>query len=61
MQLYGLPNECTDQTEKATLGFHIKKIWQILKRFAGTFHRAQTLKLQLGGVTISRNSILNFR
>ena len=34
--------------EKATLGFRIYKIWQILKRFAGTFHRAQTLKL--GGV-----------
>ena len=34
--------------EKATLGFRIYKIWQILKRFAGTFHQAQTLKL--GGV-----------
>ena len=34
--------------EKATLGFRIYKIWQILKRFAGTFHRAQNLKL--GGV-----------
>ena len=34
--------------EKATLGFRIYKIWQILKRFAGTFCRAQTLKL--GGV-----------
>ena len=34
--------------EKATLGFRISKIWQILKRFAGTFRRAQTLKL--GGV-----------
>ena len=33
--------------EKATLGFRIYKIWQI-KRFAGTFRRAQTLKL--GGV-----------
>ena len=32
--------------EKATLGFRIYKIWQILKRFAGTFHRAQTLKLR---------------
>ena len=34
--------------KKTTLCFHIYKIWQILKRFAGTFHRAQTLKL--GGV-----------
>ena len=34
--------------EKATLGFCIYKIWQILKRFAGTFRQAQTLKL--GGV-----------
>ena len=34
--------------EKATLGFRIYKIWQILKHFTGTFHRAQTLKL--GGV-----------
>ena len=34
--------------EKATLGFHIYKIWQILKHFAGTFCREQTLKL--GGV-----------
>ena len=34
--------------EKSTLGFHIYKIWQILKRFAGTFRRAQSLKL--GGV-----------
>ena len=33
--------------EKATLGFRILyKIWQILKRFAGTFGRAQTLKLE---------------
>ena len=35
--------------EKATLGFCIYEIWQILKRFAGTFHRAQTLKF--GGVS----------
>ena len=34
--------------EKATLGFRIYKIWQILKHFAGTFHRAQTMKF--GGV-----------
>ena len=34
--------------EKATLGFRIYKIVQILKRLAGTFRRAQTLKL--GGV-----------
>ena len=31
--------------EKATLGFRIYKIGQIFKHFAGTFHRAQTLKL----------------
>ena len=31
--------------DKATLGFRIDKIWQILKCFAGTFRRAQTLKL----------------
>ena len=37
--------------EKATLGFRIVyKIWQILKRFAGTFCQAQTLKL--GGVSL---------
>ena len=30
------------------MGFSIYKIWQILKGFAGTFRRAQTLKL--GGV-----------
>ena len=36
--------------EKATLGFHIYKIWQILKRFDGTFRRAQILKL--GGVLV---------
>ena len=34
--------------EKATLGVCIHKIWQIWKRFAGTFRQAQTLKL--GGV-----------
>ena len=32
--------------EKATLGFHIYKIWQILKPFDGTFHQAQTPKLR---------------
>ena len=32
--------------EKATLGSCVLyKIWQILKRFAGTFRRAQTRKL----------------
>ena len=36
--------------KKATLGFRVYKIWQILKHFAGTFHQAQTLKL--GGVTM---------
>ena len=35
---------------KETLGFHNYKIWQILKRFTGTFCRAQTLKL--GGVNV---------
>ena len=30
---------------KNNLGFRIYKIWQIWKRFAGTFHWAQTLKL----------------
>ena len=40
---------CTKcKTEKATSGFHMYKIWQILKRFAGIFRQAQTLKL--GGV-----------
>ena len=34
--------------EKATLCYRIYKIWQILKRFAGTFRQAQNLKL--GGV-----------
>ena len=34
--------------KNTTLGFHIYKIWQILKRFAGPLRRAQTLKL--GGV-----------
>ena len=35
--------------EKATFGFRIvHKLWQFLKCFAGTFRRAQTLKL--GGV-----------
>ena len=32
------------------MGFPIYKIWQILKRFAGTFRQAQTLKL--GGVLL---------
>ena len=36
--------------KKATLGFRTYKIWLILKRFTGTFRRAQTLKL--GGVMI---------
>ena len=47
--------------EKATLGFHIYKMWQILKCFAGTFHRAQTLKL--GGVYLQnrvRGTFWNF-
>ena len=33
---------------KTTLGVRIYEIGKILKRFAGTFHRAQSLKL--GGV-----------
>ena len=36
--------------EKANLGFLIDKTWHILKRFAGTFRRAQTVKL--GGVCL---------
>ena len=40
--------------EKATLSFRIYKILQILKRFAGTFHRAQTLKL--GGVNHNKQT-----
>ena len=35
--------------ENATLGFRTYKLWQISKRFVGTFRQAQTLKL--GGVT----------
>ena len=38
------------KNDKNYLGFRIPKIWQILKRFTGTFRRAQTLKL--GGVTM---------
>ena len=34
---------------------YLYKIWQILKRFDGTFHWAQTLKL--GGVVMSLQSI----
>ena len=30
--------------------YNVYKIWQFLKRFAGTFRRAQTLKL--GGVCV---------
>ena len=26
--------------EKIYMGFHITKVWQILKRFTGTFHQA---------------------
>ena len=36
--------------EKTTFGFH--EIWQILKHFAETFLKAQTLKL--GGVDTSK-------
>ena len=39
--------------EKATLDFRTYKMWQILKYFAGTFRRAQTLKL--GRVNRDRN------
>ena len=35
-----------EKWEKQLWGFvYVYKIWQILKRFAGTFCRAQTLKL----------------
>ena len=37
------------KTEKATLGFRIYKIWQILENFAEIFGWAQTLRL--GGGT----------
>ena len=40
------------KTEKATLGFRIYKIWQILNCFAWIFRRAESLKL--GGVTIKK-------
>ena len=49
--------------EKATLGFRMYKICQILERFAGTFRQAQTLKLGgvcyslISGVSGSRNQI----
>ena len=36
------------KNEKNYMGFHIPNVWQILKRFTGTFCRAQTPKL--GGV-----------
>ena len=32
------------KNEKNYVGFLISKVWQILKRFAGTFYQAQTLK-----------------
>ena len=41
--------------EKATLAFLIYKIRQILKRCAGTFRRAQTLKL--GGVYLHKKIV----
>ena len=28
------------KNEKTTLGFHIPKVWQILKHLTGTFHQA---------------------
>ena len=36
-------NECPGLCQHR---FHIPKVWQILKHFAGIFHRAQTLKLR---------------
>ena len=46
--------------EKATLGFRlVYKIWQILKRFTGTFCRARTLKL--GGSTVPSFFRFSFR
>ena len=29
-----------NEKQKIYVGFHIPKIWQILKHFAGTFHQA---------------------
>ena len=47
--------------DKATLGFRMYKIWQIWKRFAGTFRRAQTLKLgrviSLILIAVSQNTV----
>ena len=43
---------------KRNFGFsyrYLYKIWQILKCFSGTFHRAQTLKL--GGVICIRHTM----
>ena len=34
-----------NEKQKKIVGFLIPKVWQILKRFAGTFRRAQTIKL----------------
>ena len=33
------------KNEKSYMSFHIPKVWQILKHFAGIFRRARTLKL----------------
>ena len=43
--LQNLPFFIYTKTQSCFFRFHIYKIWQILKRFTGTFHRAQTLKL----------------
>ena len=45
------------KNEKNYMCFHIPKLWQILKRFAGTFRRAQTLKLR--GVISQKNILLS--
>ena len=52
--LYFPPNECPGlcqhrpgrQKKQLRVFVYTYKIWQILKHFAGTFHRAQTLKLE---------------
>ena len=44
--------------EKATLGFRIYKIWQILKHFIGTFRWAQTMKI--GGVMRHKDAEITY-
>ena len=41
------------QNEKKNyVGFCIPKVWQILKRFTGAFHQAQTLFLKSGAAAL---------